>query len=629
MKNVYFEKAFSSLHIHIAYLDAEFNFIRVNDAYAKAAGHDPDYFVGKNHFNLYPHEENKTIFQKVLETGKPYTTFAKPFEYPDRPELGITYWDWNLQPIKDNRGKVGGLLLSLNDVTVREKTLRSYARLATAIENATEGILIFDKERKILYVNPSFLRISGFRKEELTGANTSLLRSDLYEEKFHDEIFDFISQGKVWKGPYKRQRKDKTYYDVEMTIFPMRDNKGRVTEYVMIERDITEDLKLQQRIRQIQKMEALGTLAAGVAHDFNNILMPIIVNTEMAMRNLAKNSAIDKYLKLSLDAAEKGRELVKQITTFGRPSHHEAKPVKIGPIIEQTIQLLQSTVPSNIRITVDIQNVSDFVLADPGQIHQVLLNLFSNAVYAMKDTGGELRVELDNVLLDEAEMKKYPSLRSQNCLKLKVSDTGCGISEENMEKIFDPFFTTKSRGEGSGMGLSVLHGIIKSSGGDVEVHSECGKGTTFEIFIPLIHERELEKIVKERKVQGGYERILLVDDEYFSLKSLEYVLEHLGYEVTAKKSGIEALEMFRAKPGDFDLVITDQVMPEISGLDMSRKILEVRPEIPIVICTGFSDRLTKNKIKKFGIREVLYKPFKMAEIAKIIRRVMKGSSGSN
>jgi PAS domain S-box-containing protein len=622
MEEDYLEKAFASLHIQIAYLDAEFNFVRVNDAYAKGAGHEPDYFVGKNHFDLFPHEENEKIFRKVVEAGEPHTTFAKPFEYPDQPGRGVTYWDWNLQPIKNDKGKVEGLLLSLIDVTEKEKTLRDYARLATAIENATEGILIFDQERKILYVNPSFLKASGFAKKDLLGKKTYLLRSDLYDEQFHDEITDVISRGKVWKGPYRRQRKDKTYYDVEMTIFPLLDSTGNASEFVIVERDVTDELKLQQRIRQIQKMEALGTLAAGVAHDFNNILLPIIVNTELALRDVSKDSSAQEYLKLSLEAAERGRELVKQIIAFSRPSSQEIKPIKIGPIVEEAIHLLKSTLPSNIKITLRIGDLSGFVLADPNQIHQVLLNLFSNAVHAMRENGGELRVELDNVLLDEQEMEKYPELKSEKCLKLMVSDTGNGISEKNIEKIFDPFFTTKSRGEGSGMGLSVVHGIIKSCGGGIETHSEEGIGTTFDIYIPLIKDQKMEKSIREKEIPRGSEHILLVDDEEFALKSLESVLKHLGYEVTGKKNAKEALITFNARSDTFDLVITDQIMPELSGLELSQKILEIRPDMLILICTGFSDKINKKKVKEIGIREVVLKPLKMSEIAQVVRRVL-------
>jgi PAS domain S-box-containing protein len=625
MKEDYLEKAFASLHIQIAYLDAEFNFVRVNDAYARGAGHEPDYFVGKNHFDLFPHEENEKIFRKVIETGEPYTTYAKPFEYPDRPGRGVTYWDWNLQPIKNNNGKVEGLLLSLIDVTEKEKTLKDYARLATAIENATEGILIFDQERKILYVNPSFLKASGFAKEELVGEYTPLLRSDLYDEQFHNEITKIISRGKVWKGTYKRQRKDKTYYDVDMTIFPLLDSTGNASEFVIVERDVTDELKLQQRIRQIQKMEALGTLAAGVAHDFNNILLPIIVNTELALWDVSKDSAAQEYLKLSLEAAERGRELVKQIIAFSRPSNQEIKPVKLGSIVEEALHLLKSTLPSNIKITQHIGDLSNFVLADSNQIHQVLLNLFSNSVHAMRENGGELRVELNSVLLGELEMKKYPELKSEKCLKLKISDTGCGISEENIEKIFDPFFTTKSRGEGSGMGLSVVHGIIKSCGGGIETHSEEGIGTTFDIYIPLIKEQKMEKCIKEEEIPRGNEHILLVDDEEFALKSLKSVLKHLGYEVTGKKDAREALITFNARSDTFDLVITDQIMPELSGLELSQKILEMRPDIPILICTGFSDRINKKKIKDIGIREVILKPLKIREIAQVVRRVLDKS----
>lgn len=603
-------------------MDPEFHFVRVNEAYARAGGHAPEYYIGKNHFDLYPHEENENIFRQVVESGESYTTFAKPFEYPDQPELGVTYWDWSIQPLKDKNGKVEGLILSLIDVTAKERLLKDYTRQALAVESVKEGILIMDTDRIILYANPSFLRASGFSKEELIGKKSDVLRSDLYSAQFYAEVLGILSKGKEWRNTYRRKKKDKTYYDVDMTIYPIRDKQGKISEYMFVEREITEELNLQQRIRQIQKMEALGTLAAGVAHDFNNILMPIIVNTEMALWEVPKDTSAFDYLKLSLDAAERGRELVKQIISFSRSYSQEKKPINGSSIVKEAIDWLKSTLPSNTRVIQKIEADSGTILADPTQIHQVLLNLFSNAVYAMKKKGGELRVELKNATLNRSEMVRYPELKSRNVLKLEVSDSGCGISEEIIENIFDPFFTTKSRGEGSGMGLSVVHGIVKDHGGAIEVSSVEGEGTTFDIFIPLIKKEGMVINDGENEIPRGEERILLVDDEENVLKSLEIVLKRLGYDVVGEKDGKEALKTFQAQTEDFDLVITDQIMPELSGIDLSRKILEIRPDIPIVICTGFSDKIDKKKVNRLGIRELVLKPFRMNEIARIIRRVL-------
>ena len=507
-------------------------------------------------------------------------------------------------------------------MTAKERILKEYTRLAAAIENAKEGILIQDRERTILYANTSFLRTSGYTKEELIGKKASMLRSDQYNEQFHTDIIKVISQGKEWRGIYRRQRKDKTYYDVDMTINPLQDRQGNISEYVIVERDITDDLKLQQRIRQLQKMEALGNLAAGVAHDFNNILMPIIVNTEMALWDVPKDSATYAYLKLSLEAAEKGRELVKQIVAFSRPSYQEKKPIKIGPVIEEALHLMKSTLPSRIRITQNIEAKYGTVLADPSQIHQVLINLFSNAAHAMGAKRGELKVELRNVLLDIEELVKYPELKPGNYLKLTVSDTGCGMSEEVMENIFDPFFTTKNRGKGAGMGLSVVHSIIKNHGGVIDVHSELGKGTTFNILLPLIEKDSIEERSTGQQVPRGNERILLVDDEEAVLNSFQRVLTRLGYDVIGKKDGAKALKAFRARPKAFDLVITDQIMSGLSGTELARKILDIRPNIPIMLCTGFSNKINRQKLRRMGIRELILKPFTTGEIAQTIRRIL-------
>jgi PAS domain S-box-containing protein len=608
----------------IAYLDTAFNFIRVNKAYARAGGHEPEFFIGKNHFDLYPHPENERIFRQVVKAGEPYTAFGKPFEYPERPEMGVTYWDWNLQPVFDDKAKVEGLILSLIDVTARERAQQEYLRLAAAIENAREGVLILDKERNIRYVNPAFAHALGFTKEELIGKKSDMLIMGQSDEQFFNEIQETISRGETWNGPYKRQKRDGSTFDIDMTVYPIRDGSGNVTDYVVVERDVTRERRLQRRVQHIQKMEALGTLAGGVAHDFNNILMPILVNTEMAFWDIPEDSPVRNYLKLSLDAAERGRELVKQITAFSRPSPEEKEPIKLAPVIKEALRFLKSTLPSNFKIYQNIRSESGAVLANATQIYQVLVNLCNNASHALGRKGGKVRVELAEVRLDGAVLERNPDLKNKECVRLSVSDTGCGMSEEVIEKIFDPFFTTKKRAEGTGMGLAVVHGIVKNHGGSIEVHSKEGEGTTFEVFFPQVRERLQKESRREKHIKGGREHILLVDDEAAVLQSLQQVLKHFGYRVTAEENGKKALKTFKDQSKSFDLVITDQIMPGLLGTDLSRKILSLRPDIPIVLCTGYGDTIDREKAQKMGIRGFFFKPARAAEIAQTIRQILDG-----
>jgi len=618
------ENIFSNIHFLVAYMDTDFNFIRVNHAYAKHGRHDPDFFIGKNHFDLYPNEENEKIFRKVVETGEPYTTFERPFEYPDQPERGVTYWDWTLQPLKDERGKVDSLILSLVDVTSRKTAEMERIRLAAALENASEGVMITDKQAIIKYANPAFLRTCGYTKEELVGKSAYLLMGDKHDEEFYKPIRDVIRRGEVWRGKITRKKKDSTLYDVEMTLSPIPDSKGIVTHYVIIERDITDEIRLQQHLRQTQKMEALGTLAGGIAHDFNNILMPVIINTELALWEIPENSPVQSYLKLALEVADRGKDLVKQIISFSRPSKQKRRPIKIAPAIKESLDFLKATLPSSIKICPDIRAEESIVLADPVQIEQVLINLCNNAAYAMKEKGGMLKVSLDEVDMDSKTLARYPGLNSGACLQLTVSDSGCGIPQDIIEHIFNPFFTTKNPGEGTGLGLAIVHGIVESHGGAISLRSEVGKGTTFNVFLPRIEGEIREKEDLSWQIPKGEERILLVEDEESVLLSLQNVLKYLGYRITAVKDSREALRIFYDKPDSFDLVLTDQTMPDMLGSDLAKEVISIRPDMPVILCTGFSNEISRDEAIKIGIRDYVVKPINTRKIAQLIRRIFDG-----
>ncbi|MCF8085000.1 MAG: response regulator, partial [Deltaproteobacteria bacterium] len=385
--------------------------------------------------------------------------------------------------------------------------------------------------------------------------------------------------------------------------------------------------QLETQLRRSQKMEAIGTLAGGIAHDFNNILMPLLLNAEMALEDLPEASPLKTNLQEVLKAGNRARDLVKQILAFSRQNQEQRSPLHVGPIVKEALKLLRSTLPSTIEIRqeMDITPGRDTIRADPTQIHQVLMNLCTNAFHAMQDQGGTLTVGLTHVPIgDDAD----PALRGLNpgtYVKLTVGDTGGGMSPDIRDRIFEPYYTTKGKGEGTGLGLSVVHGIVKSHKGAVRVESEPGKGTTFQVFFPLFHSEVTVKEDLTSKIPGGNERVLFVDDEAVSVGVVETLLERLGYAVDTQTSSVEALKMFQNDPQRFDLIITDQTMPGMTGADLAKEIMRIRPRVPIILCTGFSEQINEEQAKEMGIRAFIMKPFVSRQLAKTVRGVLDES----
>ena len=387
--------------------------------------------------------------------------------------------------------------------------------------------------------------------------------------------------------------------------------------------DITEKKKMDENIQQAQKMESIGNLAGGIAHDFNNILFPIVGHTEMLLADIPKDSPFRSSLDMIYVSSLRARDLVQQILTFSRQGKNEPEMIKVQPIIKEVLKLIRSTIPTTIDITQDIQGDCGPVKADPTQIHQIVMNLATNAYHAMEENGGELKVILKEIKLDEQDMI-YPDMDPGLYARLAVSDTGTGIDKDVVNKIFDPFFTTKEKGKGTGMGLSVVHGIVKHMNGAIHVHSEPGNGTEFHVYLPIIQSIiEHQPVMLNNPVVGGNESILLVDDEDSIMVMEKQALTRLGYEVTSRTSSVEALEAFRANPYKFDLVITDMNMPKMSGDKLAVELINIRPDIPILLCTGFSHTLTDKKIISLGIRDVLMKPIVIKDLTRKIREVLE------
>ncbi|MBF0188942.1 MAG: PAS domain S-box protein, partial [Magnetococcales bacterium] len=509
---------------------------------------------------------------------------------------------------RDPDGKPLRMVGTINDITVRKNMEALTLRLAEAVEHTGDMILITNTMGNLLYVNPAFERIIGFSQQEVTGRDPGFLFESTDDGK-SSMIMASVRSGETWKGRMKARRNDGSRLDVEATVSPVHDGSGAMTGHVAVLRDITRESQLEQQLHQSQKLEAIGTLAGGIAHDFNNILAAIIGYTELSLESDSDDDTVRGNLKEIFQASMRARDLVKQLLTFSRLSEQSRHPVAIKPLISEVMKLVRATFPATITLESNLtESASSLVMADPGQIHQVLMNLFTNAHHAMRAKGGSLRVSLTETQVEEGG-GSFMDLVPGEYARLDVEDTGEGMRPEVLERIFDPFYSTRPVGEGSGLGLSVVHGIVSSHGGGVQVRSKPGVGTVFSVFLPLAmvetSEDETEESLRYR--DHGH-RILLVDDEEEVARVYGDLLESMGCVVKTECDPKAALALFLEQADQFDLILTDQTMPGMTGVELLEKVREVRADMPVVVCTGFSDTITPDSALDQGFSHYLQKP---------------------
>ena len=462
-----------------------------------------------------------------------------------------------------------------------------------------------------------------------------------------DIALDAINRGNVYRFIFKPwdERELKLAVKSAVNYYELRSENKRLNKLLKKQNDQLQELthslerkveertkeinhikkkrrKLEMQLQQAQKMEAIGTLAGGIAHDFNNILSAIIGFTELATLNVNDGSAVLRNLDQVLKASERAKDLASQILTFSRQSEQEKKPIQIESHVRQALKLLRSSLPATIEIRQNIENNVDFILADPTQIHQVVMNLCTNAAHAMREEGGIMKVTSKPVELDNDFTFQYPDIEPGPYLKLTVTDTGYGISSEIIDSIFNPYFTTKKKGDGTGLGLAVVYGIVKSYGGGITVQSELGRGSTFNVYFPRIESKTISETQEAKPLPRGNECIIFLDDEQVLVEMAEQILGALGYSVVTHTNSIEALELFRSDPDRFDLVITDMTMPKMTGDKMIREVLKIRSDIPTILCTGYSEKIDKEGASELGVSEFVMKPLDMRNLAVIIRKVL-------
>ncbi len=525
-------------------------------------------------------------------------------------------------PLFDVHGKRIGAIESIRDISDRKELESKYRNI---FDNAVMGISQSTPNGGYITVNSSFARMFGYDSPDDMIQSIKNIASEtfVHPEQRLQYLGRLREKGFVDNYEMERLRKDGSRIWVSMTSHAVKDDQGNILYIESFAKDITGLKDLEDQLFEAQKMEAIGTLAGGIAHDFNNILGSIYGYSDMA---LIEEDAGQRshHINQVLIAADRAKNLVKQILAFSRRQDQEKKPVDLRIIIKEALELIRSTIPATIQTRQNITNEASVVHADLTQIHQVIMNLCTNAVHAMGEKGGVLEVSLSQIEISNSALINLPELKPGSYANLTISDTGCGIAPDIIERIFDPFFTTKKVGEGTGLGLSVVYGIVRNHDGAIRVTSEPRQGSTFNIYLPCLKERTTEDIVQANEpAPTGHERILFVDDEKPLVDLAERMLFSCGYDVTALTSSEEAFKTFLSVPDRFDLVITDMSMPEMTGVDLVKKIHEIRPQMPVILCTGFSEYIDEARAGQLGISAFVMKPFTRKELAKTIREALE------
>ncbi|GIX49425.1 MAG: histidine kinase [Candidatus Tectimicrobiota bacterium] len=497
----------------------------------------------------------------------------------------------------------------------------SEARYRTLVEASIQGIVIHH-DYMIRFANPAAARIFGYDDpRQLLGQDVRRFMAP-HERPRLEGYRDARLRGEPVPSRFEWQgvRQDGTPIWLE-TVASVVTWEGQPAILGTL-LDISERKRLEAQLLQAQKMEAIGTLAGGIAHDFNNILAAILGYAELALFDVPEGSPLWCNVQEILTAGRRGRDLVRQILAFSRQRPPQRQPVRLRPLVQEALTLLRASLPSTVELRLRLEAEADTVLADPTQLQQVLMNLCTNAEHAMRPAGGVLEIGLDTVAVTPEFAAAHPPLRPGAHLRLRVRDSGCGMPPEVVSRIFDPFFTTKAPGEGTGMGLAVVHGIVTGHGGAITVESAPGQGTTFDVYLPPADPAPAAAAAAAEPLPQGRGRILFVDDEPALAQLGQELLSHLGYQVTAYTSSREALAAFRAAPQDFDLVITDQTMPQLTGEALVQELRRLRPDLPIILCTGFSHTLSEAKVAALGLQGFLYKPLVASELAAAVQRAL-------
>ena len=580
--------------------------LEVNPKAVELTGRSVDKLIGLKQHELHPPEEygfHKKLFQGHID-GK-----------NDSPATDVTllHQSGARIPVQISASRTtikGHTLIQriYHDMRKRVEAEEQRRLLATAVEQAAESVVITDIHGIIEYVNPAYEHVTGYSRKEVIGKKANIVKSGKMENYQYKLLWDTISAGKVWRGKIINRKKDGSLFTEEQTIAPVQDDKGNISHYVAVKRDITRRNQLKNIVRQTQKMQAIGTLAGGIAHDFNNILTAILGFAELSVLQCGENKLLKNNLEEIITASERAGQLIRQILTFSRQSGKNISSLRIDLIVKEALRLLRASLPANIELSIDIRT-REMVKADPTQIHQVVMNLCMNGFQALENENGTINVILDVETVGPRKGVALGNLPAGEYVVLRVEDDGHGIAKEHLNRIFEPYFTTREKNEGTGLGLSVVHGIIQDHRGAIQVQSTPGIGSCFYVYLPVAENQDADLLIMDRELKKGKGRILLVDDEQQIIDYEVQALEEAGYVTFSTTSSKEALEMFNRQKQRVDLIITDMAMPEMTGLQLFKKIRKDCNDTPVLLCSGYSEHVSARSAAELGLEGYLAKPF--------------------
>jgi len=534
-----------------------------------------------------------------------------------------SYLRFLVRPLKDTEGNIYGCQAVIEDFTEKKTAEDRLRLLATAVEQSAESVVITDTSGTIEYVNPAFEQITGYSQQEVIGQNPRILKSGEQDSAFYDRLWRTIAAGEVWSGILVNRRKDGSLYHEDAIISPVRAPQGEIVNYVAVKRNITREVDLRNQLFQAQKMEAVGTLAGGIAHDFNNLLTIMQGYTELVLVDMDGKSPGFPELQAVMHAAGRGAELVKQILTFSRKVETSFRPTNLNREVQKAQELLSRTIPKMISVQLNLANDLKYVNADPGQMEQVIVNLAVNAKDALPDTGGKIVIETRNLYLDDEYCRMHIEARPGHHVLLSFWDSGEGMAKEVLDHIFEPFFTTKKPGEGTGLGLAMVFGIVKGHGGHVTCQSKPGAGTTFNVFLPAIVEKERTPVSATLQMPAfGSETILVVDDEEVIRELGRRLLTRAGYKVLTAGTGTEALEIYRSQREEIALILLDLIMPEMGGKQCFEKLLKLDPNVKVLFASGYSADTVIEESSQGAAKGFVAKPFDIKKFLKTVRDVL-------